>query len=1103
MTIILFLVDTSSSMNQRTYLGTSLIDIAKASVETFMKIRSRDMNSRWDRYMLLTFEDPPANIKAGWKESHATFITELKNLKAGGLTSMGPSLKHGFDLLNVNRMQSGIDTYGQGRCPYYLEPAVIITITDGGKLTTNGGVQYELNLPMNTVVPGSELTKEPFRWDQRIFGLVLKLPGNFPVEAPYVNQFIPSADNHPLDAMCEVTGGRSYAIYTQKMLHASLESLVQKVQTGVVINFEKIGPDPAPMTEGKMENENETKENQDINRPIVIVDDDVQKIVQQQNPQQPPLLNNTSWHNCRRLIYVPRSAQKGYSVGHWPIPEAFWPDLQCSALPSRTAQPVVKFNCTPCEPMVIENLPFDKYELEPSPLTQFILERRMPNICWQVYISNSAKYSDTGHPFGYLKASSALTCVNLFVMPYNYPVLLPLLDELFKVHKGKPSPKWRQQFDNYLKTMPCYYAGSLRRALTRMGAPNLVPDNMDNSLSYSVITYLKKLKNQAKMEMDRLIAGIGQKVQINEGIKVEPRTKTSVLQRKDFNQLLQNFGDNMQCLKQELTDTFVLVTDKESNHRFRNPYDIPRSTLLDQIARMRTNYLQKSSSTTKLVDEDQAHSIPVQQMGNYQDYLKKQPPPLRELENAPARLHTFGNPFKVKENFKMVDEADEANFGQQTPTRKRQHESPPSSPGPRKRKPGPLPRDFKLQRSPSLSSLDTPPSSPMSIASDTTSETSSHVTIGKFDTPPSSPMSIASDTTSETSSHVTIGKFDTPPTSPMSIASDTTSENSSHVTIGKFDTPPTSPMSIASETSSHVTIGKFDTPPTSPMSIASDTTPESSSHVTIGKFDTPHTSPMSIASDTTSETSSHVIIEDLYSDTEDEDRLLIVEESEKEEKNVKNVTVNNIDHSTNNLENGNIIEPVNHNNNDVTVSPRVKSMHNDKKESLMWMHNTQLRHDLYKEIKKPGRNYDNIFTQLSTVQGPSEVKCAFLKEIIHEAGRFKKKVLIRMLEQFENSLLQSDSKRRNGTFINNSYPPRTTSVGVSLKLLTRLNAGQYKYRSNIPAMADKLKIHVLMITGIKALVLAGEKMCVELGRHAKILEHTKFPFYSKEIYAKN
>lgn len=32
-----------------------------------------------------------------------------------------------------------------------------------------------------------------------------------------------------------------------------------------------------------------------------------------------------------------------------------------------------------------------------------------------------------------------------------------------------------------------------------MGAPNLVPDNMDNSLSYSVITYLKKLKNQVSL----------------------------------------------------------------------------------------------------------------------------------------------------------------------------------------------------------------------------------------------------------------------------------------------------------------------------------------------------------------------------------------------------------------------------------------------------------------------------------------------------------------------------------------------------------------------------------------------------------------------------
>lgn len=31
-------------------------------------------------------------------------------------------------------------------------------------------------------------------------------------------------------------------------------------------------------------------------------------------------------------------------------------------------------------------------------------------------------------------------------------------DELVKVHKYKPTAQWRQKFDNYLKTMPVYYA---------------------------------------------------------------------------------------------------------------------------------------------------------------------------------------------------------------------------------------------------------------------------------------------------------------------------------------------------------------------------------------------------------------------------------------------------------------------------------------------------------------------------------------------------------------------------------------------------------------------------------------------------------------------
>lgn len=72
-------------------------------------------------------------------------MNELKNLSCVGMTTMGAALKQAFDVLNINRMQSGIDTYGQGRSPFYLEPSVIVVITDGGKLSNNREVQEEVS----------------------------------------------------------------------------------------------------------------------------------------------------------------------------------------------------------------------------------------------------------------------------------------------------------------------------------------------------------------------------------------------------------------------------------------------------------------------------------------------------------------------------------------------------------------------------------------------------------------------------------------------------------------------------------------------------------------------------------------------------------------------------------------------------------------------------------------------------------------------------------------------------------------------------------------------------------------------------------------------
>lgn len=59
---------------------------------------------------------------------------------------------------------------------------------------------------------------------------------------------------------------------------------------------------------------------------------------------------------------------------------------------------------------------------------------------------------------------------------------------------------------------------------------------------------------------------------------------------------------------------------------------------------MRNNFFQ---TDWVALDQDSAHSLPISQMGNYQEYLKRQTPQLREIESTPVRQHMFGNPFKI------------------------------------------------------------------------------------------------------------------------------------------------------------------------------------------------------------------------------------------------------------------------------------------------------------------------------------------------------------------------------------------------------------------------------------------------------------------------
>jgi integrator complex subunit 6 len=136
-----------------------------------------------------------------------------------------------------------------------------------------------------------------------------------------------------------------------------------------------------------------------------------------------------------------------------------------------------------------------------------------------------------------------------------------------------------------------------------MGAGNLanalIPETMDNCLSYSVLNYLKRLKNQAKIDYDKMLNSTPvMKTRTGpEGIKVIPRSpfKKELL----TNHLLK---DKFNPLREQLTDFpgFLLAIREPGMKvdRLRNPFDIPRNQLLDQASQAMTEVGEPSRLST-------------------------------------------------------------------------------------------------------------------------------------------------------------------------------------------------------------------------------------------------------------------------------------------------------------------------------------------------------------------------------------------------------------------------------------------------------------------------------------------------------------------------
>uniref|UniRef100_A0A1I7W8J0 MADF domain-containing protein n=1 Tax=Heterorhabditis bacteriophora TaxID=37862 RepID=A0A1I7W8J0_HETBA len=245
-------------------------------------------------------------------------------------------------------------------------------------------------------------------------------------------------------------------------------------------------------------------------------------------------------------------------------------------------------------------------------------------------------------------------------MPYNYPVLMQLLEEFKadpRVRNGGPS-QWRQRLDRYLESVPPYYLskqGKEEYEKTCTTVSVLLQQTVPGQTSYvvsctffqEIIFALVKCSFPPTKEIFCVSISSGG------SITKAPPSATVSISRSGGN--IHNVGGDDECniphqlLLSTCTVFYVLYSRMRMN--------------ISIILRGSTIPVLEGGPpglSLKLHNAEELHSLPVSQMGNYEEYIKGLEAigkgPLREVEPAPVRAHAFGNPFKTDKKSMAIDE---------------------------------------------------------------------------------------------------------------------------------------------------------------------------------------------------------------------------------------------------------------------------------------------------------------------------------------------------------------------------------------------------------------------------------------------------------------
>ena len=575
-------------MAQQTQLGLTLLECAKSAVEQLLDSRRKDGLAQRDQYMLVTTADTPpqppndshTQVVCGWHDN-ARFLTALKAVQPlsphppveqsspppqPSASYLSTAVTASLDLLNRYSRPNGIDNFARGRILHYNEPALLLLLTTDQR----SGTQL-LDVPASftftpSSLPAAAFSNAPYRWDQRLFPIVMRLPlrerggvlqsassmvvstnanAKDTVTAKAANATATSPLSLYLSSAAEQTGGKCAVTISFASLLSHVDGLSKRPCPNVFIHLTPLSSPTQPASP---------------RAPSPTVDITAGSVVS----------SPSIWRYRSEFVGVYVK-----TVGVWPCPESYLPDPVMQTLPPREPHPTFYFShkakplpallldststaatstatsaaspsipvssAPPTLPPLESSIPADTYTLDPSAPICNLLFADESNTCRYL----TAHSVPSTSPFGLLYANKQAKKAYLVLLPYDFPTFFSYLSRIDTHLRSLPltssssaaltsNPALYASFAGYLSTLPFYYWPAVQAALGKMHRLPRLDVRMDvtvvGGVSVEVSERMKRWKDEAGKAMKeekeaREKEGKGKKEQLLESEQTEGKRK--------------------------------------------------------------------------------------------------------------------------------------------------------------------------------------------------------------------------------------------------------------------------------------------------------------------------------------------------------------------------------------------------------------------------------------------------------------------------------------------------------------------------------------------------------------------------------------------------